>query len=102
MGPVWQRDGGEEAGNARGVRVERAERRWASAGRCFGRVGAAQEDRGAGCAGEEGEKGWAEGKSWAGRSVGPAWKKKRSWARAELAAGLGLVFLSYFLSPFLF
>ena len=31
-GPVWQRDGGEETGNARGVRVEWAERRWASAG----------------------------------------------------------------------
>ena len=45
-----------------------------------GHGGAAQEERGAGCSGEEGEKGWAEGKSWAGHSV-----------------GLGFVFLSYFL-----
>ena len=66
-----------------------------------GRGGVAQEERGAGCSGEEGEKGWAEGKSWAGHSVGPA-REKKSWFRAELAAGLGLVFLSYFLSPFLF
>ena len=66
-----------------------------SAGRCgawaeHGRARAsaweqAREERGAGCSGEEGEKGWAEGKSWAGHSV-----------------GLGFVFLSYFLSPFLF
>jgi hypothetical protein len=41
-----------------------------------------------GCAGEEGEKGWAEG---------------RSWARAELAAGLGfLLSFFWFLSSFLF
>jgi len=70
---------------ARSERLQRAEQRWASAGRCSGRGGAAQEERGAGCSGEEGEKGWAEGKSWAGHSV-----------------GLGFVFLSYFLSPFLF
>ena len=66
---------------ARSERLQRPERSWAGSGRCSGRVGAAQEEKGSGLHGRNGRGGLAGEKSWA---------EHFCWARAgkeELVSG---------------